>query len=433
MLDPLAPDRVALAEIALRIDADGTIAERAEAGSSAYAALRTEPGALHLDPADLLLPGLTDLHIHAPQWPQRGAALDRPLAQWLAAHTFPLEQRYADLAYAESVYGELVPALLAQGTTTALYFATLHEPASLALARACLAHGQRGFVGLVAMDHPELCPPQYRHPDAAAAIAATRRFIDAVRTLPGNAAGLVQPVITPRFIPACTDALLAGLARLAAETGVRVQTHASESDWEHAHVLARCGCTDTEALDRFGLLRRHAVLAHGNFLDDQDLARIAAREAAVAHCPISNAFFADSVLPVRALLDRGVNCGLGTDIAGGFSPSIFDNARAAVLSARMLASGTDPKRAPAARGAGAAMRLAFTEALWLATRGGAQALGLSTGQLAPGTPFDAIELSGRGPVLRLDGAAEAVAQRIVCHASAAEIGRVWVAGTCVKA
>ncbi|NVN32526.1 amidohydrolase family protein, partial [Endobacter medicaginis] len=173
-----------------------------------------------------------------------------------------------------------------------------------------------------------------------------------VRALPGNAAGLVQPVITPRFIPACTDALLAGLARLAAETGVRVQTHASESDWEHAHVLARCGCTDTEALDRFGLLRRHAVLAHGNFLDVQDLARIAAREAAVAHCPISNAFFADSVLPVRALLDRGVNCGLGTDIAGGFSPSIFENARAAVLSARMLASGTDPGRAPAARGAG---------------------------------------------------------------------------------
>ena len=423
---------MAIADVALRIDAGGRIVERAAAGTAAHADLAASRDALHLDPADLLLPGLSDLHIHAPQWPQRGEALDRPLQQWLAAHTFPLEARYADPAYAEAVYGEMVPALLAQGTTTALYFATIHEAASLALARACLAHGQRGFVGLVAMDHPELCPPGYRHADADAAIAATRRFIDAVRALPGNEAGLVAPVITPRFIPACTDRLLAGLAELAARTGVRVQTHASESDWEHAHVLSRCGCTDTEALDRFGLLRPHSVLAHGNFLDDGDLGRIAARGAAVAHCPISNAFFADSVLPLRRLLDGGVACGLGTDIAGGFSPSIFANARAAVLSARLLASGTDPRRTPQTRGAGAAARLEFTEALWLATRGGAEALGVEGGLLAPGRVFDAIELSGRGAVLRLDGTAEAIAQRVVCHADAGEIGRVWVSGRRVK-
>ncbi len=77
-----------------------------------------------------LLPGLIDLHVHAPQWPQLGLALDQPLEVWLQTFTFPLEARYADIGYAEAVYESLVGALLANGTTTALYYATIHLPAT---------------------------------------------------------------------------------------------------------------------------------------------------------------------------------------------------------------------------------------------------------------------------------------------------------------
>ncbi len=68
-----------------------------------------------LGPEQYLLPGLIDLHVHAPQWPQLGKALDLPLEEWLQVHTFPLEARFADVHYAQSVYESLVDALLANG------------------------------------------------------------------------------------------------------------------------------------------------------------------------------------------------------------------------------------------------------------------------------------------------------------------------------
>jgi guanine deaminase len=290
----------------------------------------------------VLLPGLVDLHVHAPQFPQLGTALDLPLEDWLHTHTFPLESRYADVTFAESVYTRLVETLLAHGTTTALYFATIHLPSTQRLAEICLTLGQRGFVGRVGMDDPQQCPDYYRDASAAEAIADTRALIDFIRAMPGNEPGLVQPVITPRFVPACTDALLEGFGVLALETGCHVQTHCSESDWEHEHVKARCGCTDTEALDRAGLLGRRSVLAHGNFIESADIALIRARGAAVAHCPLSNVYFAGAIFPLRAMLTAGLHIGLGTDIAGGASASMFEAARQAVACSRLLESGTDP-------------------------------------------------------------------------------------------
>ncbi len=432
MLDAPAPGKTDLEETALLIDQSGTIIERAGRGTPQFDMLLRSPDIRKLDARSLLIPGLVDLHIHAPQWPQIGTALDLPLERWLGEYTFPLEARYEDIAFAESVYDDLVPALLAQGTTTALYFATIHEDASLALARSCLKYGQRGFVGLVAMDNAALCPATYRHASPEAAIDATRRFIEAVRKLPGNETGLVQPVITPRFIPACSDALLRGLGELARKTGVRVQTHASESDWEHECVRTRFGCTDVEALDTFGLLRQHTVLAHAGFTNADDRERIRKRQSAIAHCPISNAFFAGAVLPVRHLIDEETACGLGTDISGGYSSSIFENARQAVIAARMLTSGVNPDTAPEKRGS-PGLEIDFAEAFWLATRGGAEALGVPAGLLRPGMKLDALELRmdigmsfPEGP----DCAANAV-QKIVCHAGLHSVARVWVDGKIV--
>ena len=103
-------------------------------------------------------------------------------------HTFPLEARYADRAFAERVYTALVGDLLDNGTTTAVYFATIHEEATRVLVDACLMQGQRAFVGKVAMDNPEECPPWYRDASAEAGIAGTRALIDYVRTHPETAA-----------------------------------------------------------------------------------------------------------------------------------------------------------------------------------------------------------------------------------------------------
>ena len=427
------PQEAVLENVAILVGDDGIIQQRAISGTQAYQDLQSSETLVHLPDDTLLVPGLADLHIHAPQWPQAGTALDRPLEEWLGTYTFPLEARYSDAAFAATVYEDLVQTLLRNGTTTALYFATIHEEASLVLARTCIKYGQRGFVGLVAMDHPDLCPPDYRQASAQDALDATRRFIHAVRALPGNEADLVQPVITPRFIPACSDALLNGLGALAAEMNVKVQTHASESDWEHHHVLERTGQTDTSALDTFGLLRDHTILAHAGFLNQNDRTLVKNRNAGLAHCPISNVFFAGAALPVRDVLDDYVHCGLGTDLSGGYSPSIFENARQAVLASRMLESGTNPEIPPTKRGL-PNHRIDFQEAFWLATRGGAEALGVPSGQLLPGQAFDALELRCTSGSLRLSSqdSAASCAQKIVCHASPETIDRVWINGRLVK-
>lgn len=438
---PVCGEVEVLADVLIAVDAKGIIAQVLRSSDLAYApakATAAEQGRLTALPAGcFLLPGFVDCHVHAPQYPQLGSALDVPLETWLQTYTFPLEARYRDQAFARRAYGLLVDDLLANGTTTALYFATVHQEASRILVDLCLGKGQRALVGKVAMDHPDNCPDYYRDPSADAAIRGTQLLIDYVRSHPDNPDGLVKPVVTPRFIPSCTDAALEGLGELARSCDCHVQTHCSESDWEHDYVLARHGMTDAESLDRFGLLRTKTVLAHANFLIGADIERIIMREASVAHCPLSNAFFAGAVYPLRAALEKGVKVGLGTDISGGPSASMIEACRSAVVSSRMLETGVDPQKPSALRGANAAARIDFRHAFHIATAGGAKALGLNVGQFAPGYAFDALVIDCEAPkgTIRLwdeEAVTDDLLQRLLFTASRANIDKVWVAGKCVS-
>lgn len=432
---PVRGEVQALRNVLIEVDAEGVIAAihpSASPQGQLQTARHAQAGTLiSLDEGRYLLPGMIDLHVHAPQWPQLGKALDRPLEEWLQVFTFPLEARCSDVDYAAAVYESLVDGLLANGTTTALYYATIHLPATKKLADICLRRGQRALIGRVAMDDEAQCPAFYRDASAAAAEADTREFIGYVESMPGNATELIRPVITPRFIPACSDELLRRLGALARETGCYVQTHCSESDWEHGYVLGRCGVTDAAALQGFGLLSRRTVLAHGNFIGADDAARILKAGASVAHCPLSNVYFSDAVFPLRRLLDQGLHVGLGTDVAGGASPSILDNARQAIISSRMLECGVDASLARQQRGC-AATRIDALTAFWLATAAGGLALDLPIGLFMVGYQFDAIVIDGTANhgnlSLEPGAAAEETVQKIVYNGGRANVSEVWVAG-----
>lgn len=376
---------------------------------------------------EVLVPGFIDLHLHAPQWPQLGTGYDLQLSEWLFEYTFPLEARYSDLDFAQSMWDSMVPTLLANGTTTAVYYGSVHTPATTALAQTCIDHGQRAWVGRVAMDHPEGTPEWYRDESADAALAATRESIEQIRRL-DDPRGLVQPIITPRFIPACTDELLESLGALAAETGLLVQTHCSEDDWEHQHVIERTGKRDATALDDFGLMRAATVLAHGGHLNDGDFALIQKRGAGIAHCPLSNIYFGNAVFPAQQALSAGVNVGLGTDVAGGPSSSILANAAQAVHSARMLEEGVDPARGSTERGRSGSRIDAIT-GFWLATVGGATVLDQPLGLLEVGRRFDAVSISLAEIAPAERGySAERRFEQLVRLAGRREINGVWVDG-----
>jgi guanine deaminase len=425
-----------LADTLILVGEDGAITQVIAADDPEQAEAIAELGndLVRLPAGNYGLPGFVDLHVHAPQYPQLGLALDEPLEVWLQKYTFPLEARYTDLAFARERYEMLVDDLIANGTTTVLYFATQDREASKLLADICIDKGQRALVGKVVMDDPAACPAYYRDQTSDAAIADTRAVIKYIQSHPANADGRVLPVITPRFIPSCTDETLVRLGALAQECGCHVQTHCSESDWADGHALARYGITDAEALDRFGLLTRRTVLAHSNFLTDTNMDLLVTRGSGVAHCALSNIYFANSVFPLRHALEKHLHVGLGTDVSGGPAVSMFEACRSTVQSSRLLEDGVDPS-IPARERGRPDSRIDLVTAFHLATAGGGIALDLPIGILAPGYKLDLVAVNTAVPDggIRLFDLTEAgsILEKIIYGAVRANIASVWINGRTV--
>eukprot|EP00933_Yihiella_yeosuensis_P008303 TRINITY_DN113678_c0_g1_i2.p1 TRINITY_DN113678_c0_g1~~TRINITY_DN113678_c0_g1_i2.p1 ORF type:complete len:363 (-),score=70.33 TRINITY_DN113678_c0_g1_i2:93-1181(-) len=283
-----------------------------------------------------------------------------------------------------------------RSSNSALYFATLHLEPSKILASVADELGQRAIIGKVSMDR---CSPDDYSKSIEENLADSEALIDFVEA---KCSDRIASAITPRFVPTCSKELLVGLGKLASRRGCLVQTHVAESLDEVAFCRSlhpECS-RDAELLRQTGLLPGpgRAVLAHGVHLNDEELDMMAKVGAAVSHCPLSNAYFANGVFRVKEALDKGVRVGLGTDVAGGYDPSMLSALRAAVWASRQLENGValydfgngPPEAGPNHVRKGATIDHA--EALWLATLGGAEALGLERkiGSFAIGKEFDAL-------------------------------------------
>lgn len=415
------------------INEKGFIENVYEEGDEAYRPVRQEylsQGKLkRLAESEIMLPGFVDLHIHAPQWPQAGTALDRPLETWLGEYTFPLEAKFRDLEFANKVYQDVIKTTLGHGTTTALYFGTVDRAPTTLLAKLCGESGQRGLVGKVAMDDPAGTPGYCRDASAAEAVNETETFIQEVLEFQDSYKQKVYPVITPRFIPSCTDECLKGLGKLVHKYGVHVQTHCSESDWAHQFVRDRHGMNDAQSLNYFGFLTNQTVLAHATFLDCQDVKLLAEKKTSIAHCPLSNAYFANSVLPFHAFHQEGVNIGVATDISGGYSPSMYHAVRQAVISSRMLNEGVDPSLSSEYRGRGDS-NITLNHAFYSATAGGGIALNLPIGKLEKGYSFDVqvIDLGNNIPLFYPEKKEEDLFHKILLLSEPQNLKEVWVQG-----
>lgn len=152
----------------------------------------------------LIVPGLVDLHVHAPQYAFRSVGMDRELLDWLNTYTFPEESRYADLEYAGRAYDLFVRDLTRGATTRACIFATMHREATGMLMRKLDASGLQTRAGKVNMDRNS--PDTLREESAAVSLADTRKWLEEVADLKR-----CRPILTPRFTPSCTDALMQGL------------------------------------------------------------------------------------------------------------------------------------------------------------------------------------------------------------------------------
>ena len=336
---------------------------------------------LFIDCGDkLIVPGMSDIHVHAPQYAFRGLGMDLELLEWLNTHTFPEEAKYKDLAYAERAYGIFADDLRRSPTTRAVVFGTLHVPATELLMDKLEATGLITYVGKVNMDRNS---PDDLVEGTDASAEATRRWL-------GDVAGRYErtfPVLTPRFTPSVSDRLMEQLADIAREDGLPVQSHLSENLSEIDWVKELCPWSTCygDAYDHFGLLGPRTVMAHCVYSTDEEVELLRRTGTYVAHCPQSNAQLASGIAPIRRYLGLGMNVGLGTDVAGGADLSMWRCMADAVAVSKLRWRLVDQSLAP----------LSTQEAFYLATAGGGSFFG-RVGSFAEGNDLDALVLGDSG-------------------------------------
>lgn len=363
----------------------------------------------------LIIPGLVDLHVHAPQYTYRGLGMDKELLDWLQTYAFPEESRYEDPAYAERAYRIFVEKMRTNATTRACIFATAHVPATLLLMEMLEKSGLITYVGKVSMDRNAPAPLCEESPAVAA--AAVEKWLKTSLKKYKN----TKPMLTPRFIPSCTDDLLTSLGRFQKKYHVPVQSHLSENLSEIAWVRELCPYSSDygEAYEHFGLFGGNAptVMAHGVWPGKREFARIKERGVYIAHCPQSNTNIASGIAPVRQYLDAGIHIGLGSDVAGGSSDSIFramvDAIQVSKLRWRLITQDDAP--------------ITLDEAFYMATAGGGEFFG-KVGKFEEGYEFDAVVLDDENLPTPREFSTHERLERIVYIGDDRNIAAKFVAG-----
>lgn len=335
----------------------------------------------------LIIPGLVDLHVHAPQYTFRGIGMDRELLDWLNTYTFPEEGKYASIEYASRAYERFSSDLKACGTTRACVFGTIHKEATEVLMENMEKMGLRGYVGKVSMNRN--APDFLCEEDSILAVKEWLRDIEGKYEH-------VKPIVTPRFIPSCTDEIMKELAIIQREEGLPLQSHLSENEGEINWVRELCPDSTCygDAYDKLGAFGSNGktVMAHCVHPTEEELHLMKEREVYVAHCPDSNTNLASGIAPIRRYLDEEINIGLGSDVAGGHELSIFHAMKAAIQVSKLRWRLVDQELDA----------LNIEESFYMATKGGGSFFG-KVGSFEKGYEFDALVLddSALNPTLEL--------------------------------
>jgi guanine deaminase len=327
-------------------------------------------------PGRLIAPGFVDMHIHFPQVDVIGSPADG-LLPWLENYTFVQEARFNDASHAREVADFFLDELQRHGVSTALVFGSSHTASVNALLEAGQTRGLRLIAGKCLMDRNA---PDGVRDQTEQSLLDTEALIQR-----WHGKGRLGCAITPRFVPSCSDAQLAGAGELAARyPEVWVQSHVSENKDEIAWVQALHPQARSylAVYEQFGLLRPRSVYAHCIHLDDTDRQLLRETGAAAAVCPTSNLFLGSGFFDYAAADRTGHLYGLASDVGGGTSFSPFHTMLAAYVVGREGHTKTGLSLSP--------------QQLWFQhTAGAARALGLAgvVGNLLPGCEADFVVLN----------------------------------------
>ena len=315
----------------------------------------------------LILPGFIDTHVHMPQIDVI-ASYGTELLDWLNTYTFPAEMRFADAQHSQAGAALFLDALLANGTTSAVVFATTHKVSVDALFAGAQQRGMRVVTGKVLQDRHS---PDGLRDDV---VQAERDCLELIQRW--HRRDRLAYAVTVRFAPTSSPEQLAMAGALcASDATLYMQTHVAENRDEVKWVreLFPEARSYLDVYTRAGLMHPRSVLAHGVWLDDDDRAALRDTGAHIAHSPSSNLFLGSGLFDWNAAVQAGAGVSLATDVGGGTSLS-------------MIRTMADAYKVQAMAG----QRLTAWKALHAATLGSAQALSLAheIGSFEPGCLAD---------------------------------------------
>ncbi len=331
----------------------------------------------------IIIPSFIDLHIHAPQFMQRGIGMNLQLIDWLNKYTFMLEGRFADVNYAKKAYPGFVQSLYDHGSLRSVIFGTVHDESNRYLVEALKEKGLSAYVGKVNMNQNA---PVSLIQTTERSLRETEAFIKDYDQEP-----LVKPVITPRFAPSCTSDLLEGLGGLSVKYHVPVQTHLSENrdEVEWVKQLYPDSSSYSEVYEKRQLLgREKTLMAHAIYLEDEELKMLNNKQVFLVHCPFSNMNLASGIMPLTRYMDMGLQIGLGSDVGGGHEIAMNKTIAAAIQCSKMRYVNDEEERI-----------LMESEAFYMCTKLNGQFFGDNVGSFDVGHKFDALVIRDKDPFM----------------------------------
>ena len=329
----------------------------------------------------IIIPGFTDLHIHAPQYAFRGFGMDMELLDWLDMYTFPEEGKYSNLEYAKKAYEVFTNNLKLSATTRACIFATVHNEATLLLMDLLEKSGLNTYVGKVNMDRN--CPDYLSEKTAK---EASENTITWMRQVANKNYNNTKPILTPRFIPSCSDELMKEIETIQKDYKLPVQSHLSENPGEIQWVKELCPWSKYygDAYNNFGLFGGECktVMAHCIYSTDEEIEHMKKNGVFIAHCPESNSNLSSGIAPIRMFLEKGIHVGLGSDVAGGTTENMFRAMSHAIQVSKLRWRLQDNRWKP----------LGLEEVFYMATKGGGEFFG-KVGSFEKGYEFDAVVIN----------------------------------------
>ena len=324
-----------------------------------------------------IFPGLIDCHTHLPQY-SAVARGESELLPWLRQHIFPVEREFTG-PKARAEAPQFFHELARHGTTTAMVFTAIYEDSCEVGFEAAKESGLRVIMGKMMMDigsYGQLQPKKV----LSVSLMESERLC---RKWHRSEEGRLEYAFSPRFAVTCSEKMMRSAAELAARFDAYLQTHLAENreEIEKVHHLYMSASDYTHVYERCGLLTPKTMLGHCIHLNPREIAAIASAQSSIAHCPSSNLFLGSGIFKLDQLLKAGIPIGLGSDVAAGPELNMWQVMRAAI-DVQKARSAYEPNLRP----------LRPAEAFYLATQGGALALGKgqTIGTLDPGKEADLI-------------------------------------------